>query len=197
MMKIVAVDYSNQTDENLMLSYAEGELKAFEELYGRHKDSLYRYVVRQITDNDIAKDLYQEVWSRIIKSCQSYKADAKWTTWAYRIAHNLVVDHYRAYKSVEGEIEQTSTNTPEKSHAQRELAGHIKNCISKLPATQREIFLLSQETDMNLAMISEVVSASHEAVKSRLRYARSALKDCLSRFGVISSQQTDDSGAGQ
>lgn len=185
------MNYSEHNDENLMQLYGKGHTAAFEELYGRHKGSMYRYVVRQVSDRELANDLYQEVWSRIIKSVSTYSPQAKWTTWAYRIAHNLIVDHFRTFKAVEEEVEQVSPSSPQSDHEQQELASQISRCMEKLPATQREIFLLSQETELNLAMIAEVVSASHEAVKSRLRYARTSLKTCLERFGVLSA-----SGAG-
>lgn len=181
------MNYSNQSDENLMLLYGEGNAAAFEELYGRHKGAVYRYVVRQVHDKELAHDLYQELWGKVIKAAASYSPTAKWTTWAYRIAHNLIVDHFRTFKLVEDEVESVSSNTPQKAHEQSELASQLASCMNKLPATQREIFLLSQETDLNLSMIAEVVSASHEAVKSRLRYARTALKECLSKFGVLSA----------
>lgn len=179
---------SNLRDEELMLSFAKGEVRSFELLYGRHKDALYRYVVRQVTDRELAHDLYQEVWSRIIKSTQTYDVKAKWTTWAYRIAHNLIVDHYRTFKPVDGEIETVSSDSPERSHAQEELSSQLDHCMRRLPSAQLEVFLLSQETELNLKMIADVVNASHEAVKTRLRYARSALKECLQRFGVMPSQ---------
>lgn len=179
------MEYSTLSDEKLMLKYGEGDARAFDTLYGRHKGPMYRYVVRQVTDLELANDLYQDLWGRIIRSSAAYKKSAKWTTWAYRIAHNLVIDHYRTFKPVEPEVEAISSETPPSLHEQKELSQQLSHCMGKLPAVQREVFLLTQETDLNLSMISEVVSVSHEAVKSRLRYAKSSLKDCLARFGVI------------
>lgn len=180
----------NASDEDLMLAYAKGKYEAFEVLYMRHKDSLYRYVIRLVTDSELANDLYQELWSRVIKSSSLYRVDSKWTTWVYRIAHNLVVDHYRTFKPLEEEQDHTSMDSPDRAHQRAELSFQIKHCMEKLPATQREVFLLSQETDLNLKMVSEVVEASHEAVKTRLRYARTALKECLARFGVFPVQNS-------
>lgn len=175
------------TDEALMLAYAKGDTEAFEALYRRHKDSLYRYVVRQVSNTDLAHDLYQDIWSRIIQASQHYSADAKWTTWAYHIAHNLCVDHYRKLKPVtdyDTEV-ASSVSSPERTHGIQELDEQLSKCMAKLPAVQLETFLLSQETDLTLKMISEVVSASHEAVKTRLRYARQALQSCLA--GILPS----------
>ncbi len=188
------------SDESLMLAYAKGDIGSFEILYRRHKDALYRYMVRQVSDKELAHDLYQECWGRMIKSAATYAPDAKWSTWAYRIAHNLVVDHFRSVKSVHDEFQEedaasaTMTHAPDQLHAQHKLGEQLNNCLAKLPVLQREVFILSQETDLTLAMISEVVLASHEAVKTRLRYARSALQNCLAKFGLGPTGTAHDSG---
>jgi len=176
-------------DEALMLAYAGGDMAAFETLYQKHKGSLYRYFIRQIPDRTLAEDLYQELWNRIIKASASYKVTAKWTTWVYTMAHNLVIDHVRALKpvdpledddDVEGQTGSLGNNDPETLQANEQLADQLKRCIQKLPQAQQEVFLLNEETGMSLKAISEVVSISLEAAKSRLRYARSQLQTCLS-----------------
>ena len=192
------MNHSMNTDESLMLAYAKGDVASFETLYLRHKDALYRYVVRQVSDLDLAHDLYQECWGRIIKAANAYSHDAKWTTWAYRIAHNLVVDHYRAFKPVDAEVDTESVKlSPDRLHEQGVLANQLKYCMGKLPSVQCEVFILSQETDLTMKMIAEVVEASHEAVKTRLRYARTALQDCLASFGLGPKKASNDSGAGE
>ncbi len=179
-----------------MLAYAKGNITSFEILYQKHKNGLYRYVVRQVSDLELAHDLYQECWSRIIKAANTYTIDSKWTTWAYRIAHNLVVDHYRSFKPMDAEVDTASaSHTPERLHDQEVLSKQLNYCMAKLPAVQREVFLLSQETDLTLKMISDIVEASHEAVKTRLRYARTALQYCLEKFGLSPENSSTDSGA--
>ena len=179
------MDDSMPTDESLMLSYSKGDVSSFDVLYSRHKHPLYRYFVRQVANPDLAHDLYQECWSKIINAASSYTRQSKWTTWAYRIAHNLVIDHYRVLKPVDAEEDiETTSSAPDLVHDQQELAKQLKHCMGHLPAVQLEVFILSQETDFTLKMISKVVDASHEAVKTRLRYARTALQHCLSKFGI-------------
>jgi len=177
---------SSVSDEALMRAYADAQdMQAFECLYYRHKGALYRYLLRQVAGPDTAKDLYQEVWSRIIRSASSYVPSAKWTTWAYRIAHNLVADHYRTLKPVaDEEVEVTvDRDSPQRLHESRQMGVQLEHCLDKLPAVQREVFVLSQETDLTMAMVARVVDASHEACKTRLRYARSALIACLEKIG--------------
>lgn len=191
MKKDLDMNHSSLSDESLMIAYAKGDIRSFDVLYGRHKNALYRYVLRQVSNKDLAQDLYQECWGRIIKAANQYSAQAKWSTWAYRIAHNLVVDHYRAFKPVDGEWQEDAdtesrVSAPEDLHEQQVVSAQIKHCMTKLPSVQLEVFILTQETDMTLKMIAEVVAASHEAVKTRLRYARSALQNCLAKFGLRS-----------
>ncbi|MFT4766404.1 MAG: RNA polymerase sigma-70 factor (ECF subfamily) [Oleispira sp.] len=184
-------DYSMIADESLMLSYGKGDGESFDVLYHRHKNALYRYFVRQVSNQDLAHDLYQECWSKIIKASSTYTQQSKWTTWAYRIAHNLVIDHYRGLKPVEAEQDvETHSQDPGLAHDRDVLAKQLKHCMGNLPAVQLEVFILSQETDLTLKMISDVVCASHEAIKTRLRYARAGLQECLSRFGIHSSNNT-------
>jgi RNA polymerase sigma-70 factor (ECF subfamily) len=82
-------------DAQLMSRYATGDVGAFEALYRRHKGPLYRYFLRQCSDPEIAAELFQEVWVRIIKARERYEPKARFTTYMYQIGHNCLVDHYR------------------------------------------------------------------------------------------------------
>lgn len=165
-----------------MLKYAQGDNAAFELLYARHKDSLYRYFLRQCKDASQAQDLFQECWGRVIKAASSYKNSAKFTTWIYRIGHNLMVDQYRALKPVDAEEDMSqygNDDNPAKETLRSQQADQLKYCISRLPQVQLEAFLLKEESGLSAPAIAEVVGASMEACKSRLRYAYDKLKECL------------------
>lgn len=192
-------DHQAQSDEALMLAYTQGDMKAFECLYQKHKGSLYRYFCRQLSDTTLAQDLYQELWGRIIRSASGYQATAKWTTWVYTMAHHLVIDHVRTLKTVASldsrgdnnplssstnatEPTASSSHHPDKAEFNRQLAEQLKVCMGQLPQAQQEVFLLNEESGLTLAAIAEVVSISLEAAKSRLRYARKQLQACLSEY---------------
>ncbi|MCL2912896.1 sigma-70 family RNA polymerase sigma factor [Shewanella corallii] len=180
---------SGGSDEQLMLDYAAGDSGAFEQLYLKHKGPLYRYFVRQIGDRPLAEDLYQETWSRVIKAAAGYQPQAKFTTWLYRIAHNLLVDHVRAVKPVDLFTEvQTDNDSPDigadegepgVSLEEEQKAGLLKECVSLLPQVQKEAFLLNCETGFPARVIAEIVGVSLEASKSRIRYAYQSLKECV------------------
>ena len=86
---------SLKSDEQLFIAYGNGDNQAFSFLYSKHKDSLYRYFVKQIQDVNKAQELYQETWIKVIKAKQSYRVEAKFTTWLYTIARNLLIDFRR------------------------------------------------------------------------------------------------------
>src|SRR5712664_4738850 len=87
---------SGPADEELMLSYGGGDARAFETLYRRHRGPLYRFLLRQVGDAATAEELFQDVWMRVIDSRGRYEARAKFTSWVYAIAHNRLMDFYRA-----------------------------------------------------------------------------------------------------
>lgn len=182
------------TDESLMLSYAQGQTSAFELLYAKHRAGLYRYFVRQISDKQLAEDLYQETWGRVIRGAKQYKVTAKFTTWLYRIAHNLLIDHLRAVKPLDTveDIELAQSSSDIFHHTQADGGGMdgiliqerksllFKLCVGLLPHVQKEALLLNVEMGLTAKMISDIVDASLEATKSRLRYAHIGLKECVS-----------------
>lgn len=178
-------------DQQLMSQYSQGDTSAFESLYQKHKGGLYRYFVRQIGDLQLAEDLYQETWGRVIKAASSYETSAKFTTWLYRIAHNLLIDHVRAVKPVdlfsEAFTEEqdadsflpSDTQAPDTQFEEGVKAKLLKHCISLLPTVQKEALLLSMEGGFTAGGIAEVVGISLEATKSRIRYANQSLKACV------------------
>ena len=85
-------------DSALMLRYCDGDVDAFETLYRRHNDAVYRYLLRLCQHRASAEDVFQEVWSKIVRARDSYRPTAKFTTFLYRVAHNCFIDHVRRNK---------------------------------------------------------------------------------------------------
>ena len=80
------------TDEELMLAYARGDVRAFQALYERHRGTVYRFVLRAVPERAQADDVFQETWSRLIAARVRYRPEAKFSTWLLQIAHNLVAN---------------------------------------------------------------------------------------------------------
>lgn len=176
-------------DRDLMVRYRDGDVAAFESLYKRHKGPLYRYYLRQGLNEAIAAELFQDVWTKIIKARERYQPTAGFTTYMYRIAHNGLIDHYRrSGRSVdtfdEGvvavqELPGSDCDGPESGAVSLETRERFRTALAALPDAQREAFLLREETGLALADIAMVTGVSGETAKSRLRYAVRKLKMLL------------------
>jgi len=185
------------TDENLMLSYRDGTAAAFDVLYARHKGGLYRYVLRQLNNRqDIANELFQDVWMKLINARASYQVTAKFTTWLYHLAHNRLVDYWRSEKFVKHNVEfdeasELTAEANEQSGPHDELQQHqmqqqLKQAIAELPEEQRSAILLKEEASLSLAEIAEVTGVNRETVKSRLRYGIKRLRGILQPLRPVS-----------
>ena len=176
------------TDESLMLAYGDGDLKAFEVLYGRHKGPLYRFILRQCGNTSIADELFQDVWGRLVKARENYRVSAKFKTWLYQIAQNRLIDYYRKESSRKASSHSSSPleellvdegEQPEVRAELNEKALTLMRCVENLPASQKQAFLLKQEAGLSLGEIAEVMGVNAETAKSRLRYALQKLRSEL------------------
>jgi len=167
-------------DEELMLAYGRGDARAFETLYKRHRGRLFRFVLRAIKHRPSAEELFQEAWIRVIEARSRYAPQARFTTWLYTIAHNLLVDHWRkkglTLVQLDDDRPVAAPDNPAKQAEARESLARLLQAIDALPAAQREAFLLHEEAGMSVAEIAAVTGAGEEAAKSRLRYAMAKLK---------------------
>jgi RNA polymerase sigma-70 factor (ECF subfamily) len=166
-----------------MLAYGQGDAGAFETLYRRHRGPLYRFVLRAIKQRSAAEELFQEVWIRVIESRSRYAPRARFTTWLYTIAHNLLVDHWRkkglSLVSLDAEDVPLDSANPARQVEARESLARLLDILEKLPAAQREAFLMHQEAGLSVAEIAAATGSNEEAAKSRLRYAMAKLKAAL------------------
>ena len=172
-------------DSALMLRYRDGDVSAFETLYHRHNDALYRYLLRLCRNPAAAEDVFQEVWSKIIKARENYRPTAKFTTFLYHVAHNCFIDYLRRNSrhnntaDVEPDSQADSGDQPddlaEKSMARRRLEA----ALSKLPDEQRDVFLLYEEAGLSLDQIASITDSKRETAKSRLRYAIRKLRAAI------------------
>ena len=179
-----AMDHTPE-DSALMLRYKDGDVAAFEILYRRHNDALYRYLLRLCRHRDNADDIFQEVWGKIIKAADRYRPTAKFTTFLYRVAHNCFIDHIRRNKrhthsgSLEPDCQPDPGDLPDMM-AERSLARErLEIALQDLPDEQRDVFLLHEEAGLNLDQISAVMGSNRETTKSRLRYAVKKLRTAI------------------
>ena len=182
---------SDDEDAQLMLAYARGEMRAFETLYSRHRGALYRYLMRQARDGEIANDLFQEVWSRVIVNRARYEPRAKFRTFLFTLAHNCFIDHCRRTKARPAGLGHRGRRRGGPAAGRR---GRAPGCACssatkpraviarrsrRCPPEQRDVYLLHEESDLSLEEIARVTGVGAETAKSRLRYAVGKLKAAL------------------
>ena len=184
-------DTHPMSDESLMLQYQQGEQAAFEQLYSRYKDMLYRYFVKHCSDRQQSEELYQEVWIKLIKSTARYKPKAKFKTYLFTIAHNTLVDFYRKAKPLQmmefegAEMTEELINTPstlalpEDEFTLKQKSKQLMHALEKLPADQKEAAILHFEQELSIQEIAEITQVKTETAKSRLRYAKNKLKAAI------------------
>jgi len=177
-----------KSDEQLMEIYRDGDLQAFDLLFGRFKDILYRYLVRQTGNFAIAEEIFQDSWAALIKHRKNYTVKAKFKTYLFHIAHNKLIDFYRSKQNNNSDIvsydehqeDFSISDENEKSiEHQTDVTSKYQfllTLLDKLPAAQRDAFLMHEEAGMTLIEIADVMGVSRDTVKSRLRYALQRLR---------------------
>jgi len=176
-------------DAQLMLRYAAGDARAFEELYQRHRGALWRFIRRLVGDAVATDDVFQECWSRVIGSRERYRPTARFSTWIYRIAHNCCMDHWRksgrraAHETADDDAIAAAAELPAAGPQEMAVAGdkcrRLAAALQRLPEEQRVAFLLYVEGGLSVAEIAEQTGVGAETAKSRLRYAVARLKEML------------------
>lgn len=191
-MDDAAPPHAETSDEALMLAWAAGDASAFEDLYGRHRQRLYRFLLRQLRDGALADELFQDIWQKVIAARQGWRPEAMFSTWLYRIAHNRLADHWRAqqYRPPAPEDADARTervpdpDTPERQLSDFEQRRQLQLALDELPLEQREVVLLRLEQELTLEEIGEITGVGRETVKSRLRYAMDKLR---ARLGTVAA----------
>ena len=171
-----------------MERYRDGETGAFDVVYGRHRGGVFRYMLRQCGNRDVAEELFQEVWMNLIRARESYVVQAKFSTYLYRLAHNRLIDHYRSqaggvpasFDDDNGPALETIAgrrgDDPAVAADGRQQAQRLLRLVDELPEAQREAFLLQQESGMSVEEIAQATGVNRETAKSRLRYAIAKLR---------------------
>jgi RNA polymerase sigma factor (sigma-70 family) len=181
------------SDEALMLRYSAGDVRAFEALYMRHEIKVWRYIYRSVCNRATADELMQDVWFAVAQSASRYQPTARFTTWLFTLAHHRMVDRHRSAEphygqqaaNQQGEIEQLAaegTCEPSRQVESIQHANALIMAVEQLPPEQREAFLMQAEGELSVEEIASATGVSFETVKSRLRYARSKLRQILQEY---------------
>ena len=171
------------SDEALMRRYALGDVAAFDVLYRRHEMRVWRYLERNIGNRATADELMQEVWFAVARDAARYVPSARFTTWLFTIAHHRVIDSVRTRRWETSLDPDTLIADPRcgplAEAISTDQARAVLGAVSQLPEEQRDAFLLQIEGDLGIEEIAAITASSFETTKSRLRYARTKLRELL------------------
>lgn len=175
---------TNLTDEQLVRAYTDGNNAAFDTLLRRHQSKLFSYILRIVKNRDIADDIFQETFVKIIMTLKQgrYAENGKFGAWLTRIAHNLIIDHFRQEKS-ENSI---STDDDDVNLLNRrdlcdeniedilvndQIRSDVRRIIEALPDAQREVLMMRYYSDMSFKEIADATGVSINTALGRMRYA--------------------------
>ena len=173
------------TDEELAMDYVNGNNRAFDELLFRHQSKLFSYILFVVRDREIADDLFQETFVKVITKLQEgkYSPSGKFSAWMMRIAHNVIMDLYRGLKvqkivdtSDDNDLSNISTNDfysmdVESQYVNAQVLKDVKKLMNFLPASQREVVYMRYYQQLSFKEIAEMTNVSINTSLGRMRYA--------------------------
>lgn len=172
------------TDEELAIMYVDGDNKAFDLLLSRNQEKLFTYILFVVRDREMANDMFQETFFKVVSRLQQgkYIANGKFSAWLMRIAHNVIMDWYRQQRAqniVDAPKENDLSNvgfTLLESSREGELVNNqvmedVRRMMSHLPASQREVVFMRFYQQMSFKEIAEATGVSINTALGRIRYA--------------------------
>ena len=186
-------DTNIQSDRELVHQYVHGSENCLAVLIERHKKRIFGHIIKLARNRALAEDIFQETFFKVIRSLKSgqYKEDDKFLPWVMRIAHNMIIDHFRrvgrvrmvsSVRNAEGEqedifniidvSEQIQTTRVEKRQAHRQ----IRHLIKRLPDEQKQVLIMREYFDMSFNEICDITNMNLNTALGRMRYALINLK---------------------
>lgn len=186
------------TDDQLVKAYASGDNEAFDTLLKRHQDRIFSYILRIIKNEDIANDIFQETFVKAILTIKQgrYTENGRFPAWISRIAHNLIIDHYRQEKSENvqsADIEEVDIfNRKDLCEATIEdiiiadqIRDDVKYLIELLPELQKEVLKMRYYQNLSFKEIAELTGVSINTALGRMRYAIINLRRIAAEKDII------------
>lgn len=185
------------TDSVLVSNYINGNEKSLEVLIVRHKQRIFSFVISKVQDKEIAEDIFQDTFIKVINTLKrgAYNEEGKFLPWVMRIAHNLVIDHFRRNKRLpkfnntdEFDIFSVISDDVlniEKQLIKNQIFDDVRELISELPEDQKEVLLMRIYRDMSFKEIAENTGVSINTALGRMRYALINLRKLIDKHQII------------
>ena len=184
-------------DSLLVHNYVEGDENALTILINRHQSKIFGFIYSKILDRDISNDIFQDTFIKVMKTLKSksYNEEGKFLPWVMRIAHNLIIDHFRRNKKMPmfRETEEFSifsimsddSLTIENKIIREQVEIDLRKLIDELPADQKEVLKMRMYQDMSFKEISEITGVSINTALGRMRYALMNMRKVIDKHQII------------
>ena len=191
---------SNLNDNELVATYLKGEESSLEVLVYRHKKRVYSYIKQLVKDKEVAEDVFQDTFIKVIKTLKTdkYNEEGKFLPWVMRIAHNLVIDHFRRNKkmpttsggddyNIFDSLNLFEDNVQDKMIRQQ-IHTDIRKLIEQLPNDQKEVLVMRHYEDMSFKEIADTTQVSINTALGRMRYALINLRKMVEDNKMVLSE---------
>ena len=185
------------SDAQLVSNYIRGEESALEVLITRHKQRIYSFIYSKVFDRDISEDIFQDTFIKVIRTLKrgKYNEEGKFLPWVMRIAHNLVIDHFRKNSrmpkfdnsgdfNIFSVISDNALNA-EKTIIKGQVEADVRRLIDELPEDQKEVLVMRMYKDMSFKEISERTGVSINTALGRMRYALINLRKVIEKHNIV------------
>jgi len=184
-------------DATLVSNYIKGDENSLAILIARHKQRIYSFVYSKVYDRDVAEDIFQDTFIKVINTLKKgrYNEEGKFLPWVMRIAHNLVIDHFRRNNRMpkfdnSGEFSIFSILSDDSLNAEKRLIkdqveSDVRKLIQELPEDQKEVLLMRVYKDMSFKEIAERTDVSINTALGRMRYALINLRKVIEKHNII------------
>lgn len=188
--------YDQLNDQELVDLYVAGDESCLELLIRRHKKRVFSYIMMVVRDRHLAEDIFQDTFIKVIHTLKrgSYSDEGKFLPWVLRIAHNLVIDHFRRQKRMPmvdaGEdfdifsVLVLRQGNQEDKLVKRQMRTDIRKLIDKLPQEQREVLLMRHYMDMSFKEIADTTNVSINTALGRMRYALINMRRMMEKHNI-------------
>lgn len=188
------------TDQELIRDYLNGQESSLEDIILRHKDKLYAYIFTMVKCHPTTDDIFQDTFIKVIHTLKSgkYNEEGKFIHWVTRIAHNLIIDHFRRNKRIPIQSQQNGEDPFERIHLpspsiedliiEEQIYMDIKSLVEELPEDQKEVLKMRHYMGMSFKDIAEQTDVSINTALGRMRYAIINLRKYASEKNLILSR---------
>jgi len=184
-------------DSVLVSDYISGKEASLSILINKHQQRLFSFIYSKIQDKDLTEDIFQDTFIKVIKTLKKgkYNEEGKFLPWVMRIAHNLVIDHFKKnnrmpfFKNTDEfnifSVLHDGTMNAEKRLIQEQIYDDVRELISELPEEQKEVLVMRMYKDMSFKEISENTGVSINTALGRMRYALINMRKLIEKHKII------------